>query len=517
MNDASDSFTRAFALLVLVCPAARAQTPSATPTDETAPVPSSGDAADDVAIWVHPTQTSSSLVIGTDKTSGIAIHDLSGNRLQFLADGRLNNVDIRGGFPLSGGDVALVTSGERDQDRLAIYAVDPVLRSLYPVAARDIALGIEVYGCCMYQSPWTGDTYFFCTSEDGLVQQWRLFPAAAGTTVDAELVRSFDVGSTSEGCVADDENAYLFVAEEDTGIWRYGAEPGAGSTRTLVDSAGGGHIEAQVEGLTIYHASGGAGYLIASSQGNDTFVVYERSPPHGHRLTFGIAANTALGIDEVSNTDGIDVTSLGLGTAFPGGLFIAQDGSNPGANQNFKLVPWPAIAGLANPPLIGASNLPSAVFTASPSGPLQIVFTDLSTGNVTGWAWDFGDGATSSEQNPVHVYAAVGIYPVSLTVSGPDGSDSTQDVIDVDPGAPVGNGGGGGGCSIAFDRDGRPRGGDPSLVLSLALVLAALVLRRALLARDRHCVVLGYGAPPWTNRRPTRCARSWPATPRTGS
>ena len=44
-------------------------------------------------------------------------------------------------------------------------------------------------------------------------------------------------------------------------------------------------------------------------------------------------------------TDGIDVTTADLGAAFTGGLFVAQDGENDGANQNFKLVPWAAIVG----------------------------------------------------------------------------------------------------------------------------------------------------------------------------
>ena len=358
MSDSIHSVSMGFALLLLVWTStAGAQTSSASPTVETIPVPSGGDAADDMAIWVHPTQPALSLVIGTDKQSGLVVYDMGGNRLQYVPDGSLNNVDIRTGFPLMGSEMALVTSGERDQDRLAIFAVDPLARSLVPVAARDIALGIEVYGCCMYSSPWTGDMYFFCTSEDGLVQQWRLFPAGAGTTVDAELVRSFDVGSVSEGCVADDENAYLFVAEEGEGIWRYGAEPGAGSARALVDATGGsGHLAADVEGLGIYYAPGEAGYLVASSQGDDTFVVYDRHPPHERRLTFQIAANAGLGIDAVSGTDGIDVTSAGLGSAFPSGLFVAQDGSNPGANQNFKFVPWQDIAELADPPLLGAAD-----------------------------------------------------------------------------------------------------------------------------------------------------------------
>jgi hypothetical protein len=120
-----------------------------------------------------------------------------------------------------------------------------------------------------------------------------------------------------------------------------------------VDTTGpGGNLTSDVEGLALYDAGGGAGYLIASSQGNDTFAVYDRRPPHAFRASFRVAANPALGIDEVGETDGIDVMSRGLGSAFPEGLFVCQDGDNPGANQNFKFVSWSEIASRATPPLL---------------------------------------------------------------------------------------------------------------------------------------------------------------------
>ena len=53
-----------------------------------------------------------------------------------------------------------------------------------------------------------------------------------------------------------------------------------------------------------------------------------------------------------------------------------------------------------------------------------ISFTNLSAGDITGWLWKFGDGATSAAQNPIHSYAKAGDYTVSLTVTGPGGSDT---------------------------------------------------------------------------------------------
>jgi PKD repeat protein len=68
---------------------------------------------------------------------------------------------------------------------------------------------------------------------------------------------------------------------------------------------------------------------------------------------------------------------------------------------------------------------PKADFVATPlSGnvPLNVAFTDKSNGQVTGWIWDFGDGQSSTEQNPVHTYWTGGVYNVILTTSNDYGS-----------------------------------------------------------------------------------------------
>ena len=56
--------------------------------------------------------------------------------------------------------------------------------------------------------------------------------------------------------------------------------------------------------------------------------------------------------------------------------------------------------------------------------PLTVDFEDLSTEDPTSWAWDFGDGEASSDQNPSHTYQTEGIYSVSLTATNADGSDT---------------------------------------------------------------------------------------------
>jgi len=75
--------------------------------------------------------------------------------------------------------------------------------------------------------------------------------------------------------------------------------------------------------------------------------------------------------------------------------------------------------------IIVGYNEPVADFTANPlSGnePLTVNFTDASAGFVTSYLWNFGDGTTSSEANPTHIYTSRGSYKVTLTVMGPGGS-----------------------------------------------------------------------------------------------
>jgi 3-phytase len=294
--------------------------------------------ADDAAIWIHPTNPALSTIIGTIKTSNNAlrVYDLAGNQLQSVASGMVNNVDLRYNFSLSGQGTTLVTGSNRSNDSIVIYKVDPNTRLLSSVAARTISTGMDIYGLGMYVSPVTGKYYTFVTSEGGEVQQWELFDNGAGK-VDATRVRTFSVGSQSEGVVADDVHGKLYVGEEDVGIWKYSAEPGGGTSRTQVDSTSdGGHLNDDVEGLSIYYKPDGTGYLLASSQGDNEFAVYRREGANTYLGNFALVSGG--GIDGVSVTDGIDVTNFPLGSQFPRGVFVAQDN-----DVNFKLARWDSI------------------------------------------------------------------------------------------------------------------------------------------------------------------------------
>jgi PKD repeat protein len=85
---------------------------------------------------------------------------------------------------------------------------------------------------------------------------------------------------------------------------------------------------------------------------------------------------------------------------------------------------------------------PIAAFSATPTtgnAPLTVKFTDESTGTITSWLWDFGDGKTGTAKNPSHKYANPGTYSVSLTVTGPEGTNTKNiaNYITVNPVTPV--------------------------------------------------------------------------------
>ncbi len=337
-------------MAALIAGPAMAQSATVQPTVATDRALTGGDAVDDPAVWIHPTDPSKSLIIGTDKQNGLFTYELSGKTVQRVTSNGMGNVDVRYRFPLGGQEVSLVAVNDRATNGIDVYRVDDNTRQLVSVGAGELKTGTVPYGFCMYRSGETGKYYAFVTMTNGEVQQWELAEVAGTGQVGTKLVRNFDVGNQIEGCVADDELGALYVGEEDVGIWKYGAEPNAGTTRTQVDKTGsGGHLTADVEGLSIYYAPDGLGYLIASSQGNNSYVLYRREGNNGYVARFVIGSGN--GLDGTQDTDGIDVTNAALGPAFPNGVFIAQDGVSSG-NQNFKLVPWESIARAYTPALI---------------------------------------------------------------------------------------------------------------------------------------------------------------------
>jgi 3-phytase len=313
---------------------------------QTAPVAHGGDAADDPAIWIHPNSPEKSLILGTDKRGGLVVYDMDGQSLQTVSpDCHPDNVDVLYAFPLGGVKTDLAVAGCRGHKSvgLKIWKIDPETRRLSDVTLNNVIpvfKKTQPYGSTVYHSRLTGHFYAFVTNKHGEQEQYQLTDASGRVT--GRLVRSFKVPSTTEGCVADDELGFVYIAEERRGIWKFPAEPDAEPTGKLIAKVGEHHLRGDVEGLTLYTARNGKGYLIASSQGNNTFKVYTREGDNAFICTIDPAKGK---IDDVSDTDGITVTNRSTSPTFSKGLFIVQDGANKGGHQNFKLYRWEEIAG----------------------------------------------------------------------------------------------------------------------------------------------------------------------------
>jgi 3-phytase len=311
---------------------------------ETAAVNAGGDAADDPAIWVAQ-DPASSLVIATQKQGGIYLFDLSGKIVQEVPGGRPNNVDIREGFAWPGITAPIVGAGDRSDNALVFWQLNPTARKLATTPAARIPTGFtEVYGFCLGHR---GDDMVAVATDktSGDIGVWTITSGPSG--LSGARISTFSLGSITEGCVVDDMRGVVYLADELHAIWEVSLYDPTGANKRQVDAIGpSGHLVDDIEGLSLWLGPNGAGYLLASVQGENRYAVYDRAPPHAFRGTFRIGPSSDGKADGVSGTDGIDIVSQPLGSEFPDGLMVVQDDENtdPATYQNFKFVSWRAIA-----------------------------------------------------------------------------------------------------------------------------------------------------------------------------
>jgi 3-phytase len=355
--------------------------PAAAPTVETPPLldiapedrregQQIGD-ADDPAIYVHPTDSSKSFVIGSFKEGGLSVYDLNGDRLQKIQRNgtSYNNVDLIYGFNLGGRLLDLAIASDRANDTVAIFRVDPDSRRLIGISGNlpKSIFGVDdgeqtAYGLAAYTSPVTGKSYVFVSQASGnQIAQIELI-AQGKERISAKVVRTFEVpipdglereDAQVEGMVVDRERGILYVGQEQFGIYKFSAEPNGSTEPVLVDAIANGNLQPDIEGLTIYYGANGKGYLIASSQGDNTFAVYSRDT---NQYLGSFAVGSSNGIDSAEESDGADVINVPLGPQFPFGMLVVQDGNNDpqtiinddgeieNASGNFKFVPWENVA-----------------------------------------------------------------------------------------------------------------------------------------------------------------------------
>jgi 3-phytase len=313
---------------------------------ETVPVGTANDdAADDPAIWRNAADPAASLIVGTDKKAGLYVYGLDGKVRDFVAAGALNNVDLREVAMSDGSRRILVAASDRTdraEPRIALFTLAGASGKLSSLGAVSFLPAghapAEAYGFCMGGPLAAGElARAYVVLKDGTVAESAL--VEQGGAIAARHLREVKFATQSEGCVVDDARRTLYVAEEDVGIWKVpldraslGAEAFArvGAEDGLVDD---------VEGLAIARKADGTPWLVASSQGDNAYVLFD---PETGRLAGRFRINGGA-VDGTSDTDGIEVALGDFGPAFPEGLFVAQDGNNAPEAQNFKLLSWQSI------------------------------------------------------------------------------------------------------------------------------------------------------------------------------
>lgn len=283
---------------------------------------------DDPAIWIHPTDASKSIIVGTDKETGggLYAYDLEGNIVNKVTGlQRPNNVDIAYGLNVGDTTVDIAVLTEREANKIRVFRL-PDLEAID-------GGGIPVFegederapmGIALYTRP--ADSAIFAIvgrkfgPTDGYLWQYRLDGTSGLVTADA--VRQFGKFSGTkeiEAIAVDNELGYVYCSDEGVGVRKYFADPDAGNNELALFAQG--EVKDDHEGIAIYKSSDSTGYILVSNQQANTFVVYSREgaagDPHRHDLLAEVPVSTV-------ECDGADATAIDLGGRFPQGVFVAM-------------------------------------------------------------------------------------------------------------------------------------------------------------------------------------------------
>ncbi|QNP64323.1 phytase [Streptomyces genisteinicus] len=297
------------------------------------------------------------------------------------APGRYNNVDLVHGFRLAAGRADLSVTSDRGHDRLRVHRIDPSrpggpltdvtdpsAPAVFSAGQAEVDEQRTAYGLATWTDPATGRAYALVSRRERTSVALLELTATSAGTVTYRKIRTLDLPSSFrlpdgttwrpcgepgelpqvEGMVVDPASGTLYAGQEDVGIWRVRAD--LRGTPQLVDRVreygvpavydepsdecvpgadpgfGGTRLSADVEGLTLLTERGGDGYLLASSQGDDTFAAYDRERADGNEYEGGFRVAASAAVDGSQECDGAAVLNAPLGPDYPDGLLVVQDG-----------------------------------------------------------------------------------------------------------------------------------------------------------------------------------------------
>ena len=298
---------------------------------ETEPVRSSGDAADDIAIWVNPNNHDQTIVIGTDKKWGLITYNLKGEILSEVQEGRINNVDV---LPLikteNKTSFPIICSSNRSDNSVIFHRLYPTGRLQHLDEFKFFPNLKEVYGICFYMD--NDRIFLFVSDKKGTIEQWDM--GSKNFFTKAKLIRTIKVRSTVEGMVGDPFYKKLYFAEEKKGLWQINVYPDKDLDKKLILKTDKKILKADWEGLALWEKQNGYGYILISIQGSNKFCFVNRKTKQIVK-TFVIKSTPQ--IDGVEDTDGLALKVF-KSDLFPEGMLVVQDGENGLENQNFKYI-----------------------------------------------------------------------------------------------------------------------------------------------------------------------------------
>lgn len=297
------------------------------PTVVTQPTPHD---TDDPAIWIHPTDTKKSLIIGTDKETGggLYVYNLDGKIVnKFTNMSRPNNVDIAYGLKIGDQKIDIAVTTEREKNRIRIFSLPdlkPIDNGGIPVFENEEHK--DPMGIALYTRPSDGTIFVIVGRKFGpsgsYLWQYKL-AASENKFITAKLVRKFGNFSTKkeiEAIAVDNEMGFIYYSDEQSGIRKYYADPSE-KDDTEIAFFGQNDFKSDNEGIAIYKKTDSTGYILVSNQQKNTFVIY---PREGAKKD----SNTHQKIAEIPTStiecDGADATAVNLGNKFPNGLLVAM-------------------------------------------------------------------------------------------------------------------------------------------------------------------------------------------------
>ncbi|MGB7394357.1 MAG: phytase [Pricia sp.] len=318
-----------FAIVALIaCNRSKLQPVAPDVVTETTP-----NDTDDPAIWVNPDDPAKSIVFGTDKETNGAIYafDLDGKIIEektIRNIKRPNNVDVEYGVRLNDSvsvDILAFTERERQQVRVfSVPDMQPLDRGGFPVFTDEESQENRLpMGIGLYKSPDDGKVYVIVGRKTGplsdYLYQYELKTdngPVEGSGVEMELVRKFGKFSGQkeiEAIAVDDENGWVYYADEGVCIRKYHAEPGEGDAE--VSCFGGDYFLDDIEGIALAAYPNDEGYLIVSNQQQGEFNIFSRKDN-----SFIKAVNLTT-----NESDGCEAVTVPLNPTFPNGLFVAMN------------------------------------------------------------------------------------------------------------------------------------------------------------------------------------------------